>query len=106
MSGVVIDLLGSKRTYDAHLVRDLSEVREQGTDCLSRLTKLAERVLRSKALKFAALKLGDRLALGEGFRHGFAVHLGKLGLVVQRFQMRRPSRHAEENDAFGFGGLM
>ena len=60
-----------------------------------------KRMLRSKALQLLALKLRDRLALGKRLGHRLAVHLGQLGLVVERFQVRRPARHRQKNDPLG-----
>ena len=60
-------------------------------------------MLRAEADQLLALQLRDLLALGEGFRHGLAVHLGELGLVVESFEMRRAAGLVEEDDALGFG---
>ena len=57
-------------------------------------------MLRPEAVELGALKLGDRLALGERLGHRLAVHLGQLGLVVERLQVRRAAGHVEIDDAF------
>ena len=50
-------------------------------------------------LQLLALQLGDRLALGERLGHRLAVERGELRLVVEGFELRRPARHVEEDDA-------
>ena len=54
-----------------------------------------------KHSSFLPLQLGDRLALGERLGHRLAVHLGELGLVVERFELRRPAGHAQEDHPLG-----
>ena len=53
-------------------------------------------------LKSLSLELCDGLALGEGFRHGLAAKFIELWFVVESFEMRWPSCHAEEDDALCF----
>ena len=75
---------------------------EDSADLDSRITTLPERVLRRHAGQLLALKLRDRLSLGEGFGHRLAVQLCELRPIVERFQVRRPSRHVKEDDSLRF----
>ena len=52
-------------------------------------------------LELLPLELGDRLSLGERLRHRLAVHLVERRLVVERLEVRRSARHAEEDHALG-----
>ena len=70
------------------------------------LAEFLEAVLRAEADQRLALQLRDLLALGERFRHGLAVHLGELRLVVEGLQVRRAARLIEEDDALGLGRMM
>src|SRR5437868_303100 len=98
MSRVVIDRLSAERADDANLVGDGAKMREYLADFLARLAVLLERMLRGKALQLLTLKLRDRLPLGERLGHRLAVHFGQLRLVVERFQVRRPARHRQEDN--------
>ena len=40
-------------------------------------------------------------SFGERFGHGLSVHFSQFGFVVERFQVRHPSCHTQEDDAFG-----
>ena len=70
------------------------------------LPNFLKAVLRAEADQRLALQLRDLLSLGEGFRHGLAVHFGELGFVVEGFQVRRAAGLVEEDDALGLGGVM
>jgi hypothetical protein len=52
------------------------------------------------------LQLRDLLALGEGFGHRLAVHLGELGFVVEGFEMRGAAGLVEEDHALRLGGMV
>ena len=52
----------------------------------------------AKQFKLLPLQLRDRLALGDRLGHRLAVQFGQLGLVVERFQVRRPAGHVEIDD--------
>jgi hypothetical protein len=101
---VVVDGLGPQRADDANLIGNRAEVREDLADLLARFAVLQELVLRPEALQLLSLKLRDWLPLGERFGHRLPVHLGQLGLVVERLQVRRPARHRQEDDPPGLGG--
>ena len=51
-----------------------------------------------KQFELGPLQLGDRLPLGERFRHRLAVHLGQRRAVVERFQMRHAAGHVQADD--------
>src|SRR5438128_1740398 len=101
MGRIVIDLLGVHRTEDANLVRDPANVRKEFRDFLTALTPLLEFTKRAARLQFRVLQLSQLLAFGERLRERLAVEFLELGLVIETFQMRRPARHAEVNDALG-----
>ena len=72
-----------------------ARLREDRGDLLPDLPNFLNAMLRPKAGELGPLKLGDRLALGERFRHRLAVHLGQLRLVIEAFPDatdRRPCR--------------
>ena len=102
---IVIDLLRHQRPHDRDLVRHLANAREDGTDMLSALPKVLELVLWSQALQVipATLQLRDGLTLGNRLGHGLAVHLRKLGLVIEGLEVGGPARHAQVNDPLGPG---
>ena len=56
-----------------------------------------------EAVQLLPLQLGDRLALGERLGHRLAVHLGQLGLVVERLQVRRPAGHVRKMTRLALG---
>src|SRR5439155_8079327 len=95
------DLLGVHRTENANLVRDPADVRKEFRDFLTALTPLLELTKRTARFQFRVLQLSQLLAFGERLRERLAIEFLELGLVVEAFQMRRPARHAEVNDAFG-----
>lgn len=103
MGGVVVNLLGGHRTDNADVVSNGADVRKDFGDFLTGFPESFERELRRQAFQFLVLKLGDRLALGEGFGHGLAREFREFGFVVEGFEVRRAARHAEINDPFRFG---
>ena len=68
--------------------------------------ELEQAVLRSEAFEHRILKLGDRLPLRKGFGHRLAVHLGELGLVVERLQVRGAAGHRQPDDPLGLRRMM
>ena len=102
MGGVVIDGFGLQRTNDAQLVSNLRQMLEGGADFDSRIATLPEWVLRCHAGQLLALKLRDRLALGEGFGHRLTMKLCELRPMVKRFQVRGAARHIKEDDSLRF----
>src|SRR2546422_1553205 len=99
--GIVIDLLGPHRSHDAGLVDDAADVREQLADHLSGLTEALEPVRRAEAGEPLSLELRDLLPSRERLRHRRAVHFRELGLVVERLQVRRPTRLVQIDDTLG-----
>ena len=96
----MIDLLGDHRANHADVVRHLLMIGQKIADRLTAIAVPAELGERSLALQLLVLQLGDRLAGGEGLRHRLAIESGQLRLVIKRFQMRRPARHAQKDHAF------
>ena len=98
MRRIVIDRLGDQRPDDAQFIGHSPQLRELIANFLPRLTELGELVLRAEALQLLPLKLRDRLPLRDRLGHRLPVLLGQLRLVVECFEVTRPSRHAEMND--------
>ena len=75
---------------------------------LAGLAKLLKIMLRAEAGQIVslALQLGNRLALGDAFRHRFAIHLAQLRLVIERLQMTRAAGHAQVDHPFHFRLVM
>jgi hypothetical protein len=99
----MIDLLRGHRPDNAHVVCDLSNLWKSRAEELSRLTPFFKFQLGCEAFQLFALQLGDRLALSNGFRHGFTIHFLELGLVVKSLQVGRTSSHTEKMTRFAFG---
>ncbi len=101
---VVVDLLCGHRADDADFIRDPADVRQCAGDRLAGLAEVLKLMLRPEAFQLLlALKLGNRLAVGDRLGHRLAVHLGELRLVVERLKVRRPAGHAEVNHPLGPG---
>src|SRR2546421_392371 len=98
---IVIDLLGVHRADDANVVRNTADVREQLGNFLPGPAPLPELAKRPAGLQFRVLQLRELLPPGEGFGERFIVELLEFRLVIKPFEVRRPARHAEMNDAFG-----
>src|SRR5262249_18417937 len=95
---------GTQRAKDAQLIGDLAQSREDRADFLTGLPVPLERVLWRKTLQLGALKLGNRLSLGERFWHRLAVHGRQLGLVVPSLQVRWTARHVQPDHALDARG--
>ncbi len=95
----MVDLLGEHRAHDAEVVRHFGGPGEEIGDVLPALAVALELGEVSLDLELLSLQLGDGLALGEGLRHGLAVELVELRLVVEGLEVGGSARHAEENDA-------
>ena len=100
MRRIVINLLGLQGTDDADVIGKASDVRERRTHLLSRFAILLEFMRRTEAFELLILELRDGLPFGERLRHRFPVHLRQLGFVIQRFQMRGATCHAEVDNPF------
>ena len=98
---IVVDLLGVHRADDANVVRNTADVREQLGNFLPGSAPLPELAKRPAGLQFRVLQLRELLPPGEGFGERFIVELLEFRLVIKTFEVRRPARHAEMNDAFG-----
>jgi len=96
----MVDLLGYHRADNTNLVGDAGDVRKDLANLLLRLAPLAERMLRAQATQFlGSLKLCNRLAIGQRFGDGLAVHFRQGRLVIECLQMGRTTRHGKINDA-------
>ena len=84
MRGIVIDLFRNHRSDDGYVVHHLRGPREEVANVLAAFPILLELCQMPLNLKRLALKLGNRLALGERLGHGFPVHFIQLRLVVER----------------------
>ena len=101
MGWVVVDGFGCHRSNQANVINDRPNLRKQRTDFDLILTKLGKRMLRPKTVQLLTLKLGQLLSFRKALGHRLTMHLGKLGLWIKRFQLRRPTCHRQPNDAFG-----
>ena len=99
----MIDLLGAKGTKDTEIIRHFCMPGKEVADVLATPTMTFEFCKMPLNLEVLALQLGYGLALGEGIRHRFPVHLVKLWLVVKSLKVGGSTRHAKENDALGPG---
>ena len=99
MGRVVVNRLGGHRADDAEFVHHRTDVREKLANFRAGLSKPSELELRAVAQQLFALQLRQLFAAGHAFGHRLAVHLREFGLGIERFQMRRPSRHREPDDA-------
>ena len=106
VSWVMVDLLGDHGANDGDFVSHFGGVRQEVTDVLPAFSVAFE--LGQVALNFEllALKLSDGLAFGEGFRHRLPIEFIQLGLVIEGFQVRGATGHAEEYDTFGFANQL
>src|SRR5690606_5104419 len=100
VSRIVIDLLRAKRADDADLVGDRPDVRKRLGDLLAGGAPPSKGMLRTEAMELLSLELRDRLPRRDGCGHVLAVHLRELRLRVEGLEVRRPSRHDEEDHAF------
>ncbi len=99
----MIDGIGMERPHEADVIGTaLCEARPDGADALSRFTPLLKSMLRREADQSLALQLGDLLTSRDAFGHRLAIHLGELGLVIERVEMTHPAGHVEPDDPFGF----
>ena len=89
-----------------NIARDAADIRKVLADLGLAFGEALELELRSEADQRTPLKLRDLLSLRERFRHALAVHLRELRFVVEGFQMRRPARLIEEDDAPCLGRVM
>ena len=90
----MVDLLSDHRLQNANIVSHLRMPGQEVADHLPALAVLAKFGQVALYLQFLALKLGDGLSFGEGFRHRFAVKFGEFRFVIERLQVRRSTRHA------------
>ena len=104
----MIDGIGGQRTDNRNVIGHTPDVREEIANVLAGLAKLLEIMLRAEAGQIVslALQLGNRLALGDAFRHRFAIHLAQLRLVIERLQMTRAAGHAQVDHPFHFRLVM
>ena len=102
----MVDLLGDHGTDHRNVVGHLLVPREIVGDILSALPVFFELGEMPLHLESLTLKLRDRLPLRERFRHWLAVEPVELRFVIKGFKMGGTAGHAEENDAFGFRGVM
>ena len=100
----MVDLLSDHGFDHGDVIRHLGGPWQVVTDHQTTLTVGAELGLMTEDFELFALELGDGLALGEGFWHRLAVEAVELGFVVEGFQMRGASRHAEKNNPLCLGG--
>jgi hypothetical protein len=100
----MVDLLGLQRTYDAEVIRDRADVRENVGEFHSGFAPLLELERAATCLEHRILELGDLFALGERLREGLAVEALEDRLVVKEFEVRRTSSHAKEDHALRFDG--
>src|SRR3982751_3466634 len=63
-------------------------------------------MLRSEADQRPALQLSDLLTFRQRLRHGLAVHLAELRLIVERFKMRRSACLIKKDDTLRSRGMM
>ena len=80
--------------------------RQEVADGLSALSVAAEFGERPQDLKLLALKLRDGLPLGERRGHRLPVEFGQRRLLVEGFQMRRSTGHAQEDDSLDAGRVV
>ena len=99
----MIDRLGGHGADQADFVEDGTGLGEEGADFGFAVPEAGEGVLGAEAGEFLALELGELLAFGEAFGHGFAVHFAEFGFVIESFEVGGATRHGEPDDAFGFG---
>ena len=90
---------------DAEVIDVLSDLRIQLTDPEAGLAVLRKLVGAAHQLVFAAVEDVREFRRVDGLanrvRHGLPVKLLKLGLVVERVDVRRPADHEEEDDGLG-----
>ncbi len=101
---VVVDLFGDHRADDADVVGDFLVPRQQVADRLPTLAAAAVLEHGGERPQLLALKLGDGLPFGVRLGHRLTVKLVQRRLVVERFEMRRPTGHAQKNHALRLGG--
>jgi hypothetical protein len=102
MRWIVVDRIGVKRSNHAQIVGALrGQLRPNLRDHLTALTPWLERMLRRKTIQLLSLQLRNLLTLGDRFGHRLTMHLGQLGLVVKRLQMRHPTGHVQPYNPLG-----
>ena len=99
----MVDLLSDHGFDHGDVIRHLGGPWQVVANHQTTLAMGAELGLVTEDLELLALQLGDGLPLGEGLRHCFAVEAVELGFVVEGFQMRGTSRHAQEDDPLRLG---
>ena len=102
----MIDLFGVHRADDANVIGNGGKVRKEVGYFLTGLAIFFEFHEWTARFQRGVLQLGELLAFGERFWKRLPVDAFQFGFEVEAFQMRRPARHAEMNDAPGAGGEM
>ena len=101
---VVVDRLGHHRADDADVVGDRGQVREDRADLLAAGPQRWNGCWGAKQTSFWPWSWAIGMPLGERLGHRLAVHLGQVGLVVERLQVRRAAGHVQVDDPLGLGG--
>ena len=102
----MIDLLGDHRSNDTDIIRHFLVERQIVTDELARLSMLGELGQVSLTFQFLSPQLGNWLSRGIRRWHGLTIESVQFRLVIEGFEVRWPTGHAQKDDAFGFRKMM
>ena len=106
VGGIVVDLIGDHGLDHADVIGEGLDVGEEVADFDAALAAFLKGCLWAESGERFALELGDGLPGGDGLGHGVAVLSLEFRFVVEGFEMARPARHAEVDDAFCTGEMV
>ncbi len=102
----MVELVGMQSSDEAHFVRASLQIRKKIGNLNARLSAASEvelRILRSPEQGRAGTDEGELLALEHFLRTKLTVALLKLGLVIEKVEVRRGSDQVKIDYAFGLG---
>ena len=100
---IMINGFGMHRSDQGKFVGDRTNMGKKFRNFCPRLSIAFELEAASHAVEWLPHKLSDSLALGQTFRHRFAVHLDKFGFGVKEIEMRGCTRLEEVDHPFSLG---